>query len=203
MLYGKPGNGKTTLVRSLLNHMDVPTTYWQVTEFSSSNSIREVFSGLQGLQTPSILVVEDIDSLPRDCRSAFLNQLDGINTIEGLFIIGTTNYPEQIDSALMNRAGRFDRAYEIKPPTADTRREYLIRKGIMNFVDEDGLATIVAETEGYSMAVLNEVYTSCALYYHYDGVVNVSSLMDQLREIDKKQKKGEFLTTDKNAVGFI
>jgi SpoVK/Ycf46/Vps4 family AAA+-type ATPase len=56
-----------------------------------------------------VLVIEDIDSMPEGVRSYFLNTLDGVTSKEGIFLIGTTNYPEKIDPGLMNRGGRFDR----------------------------------------------------------------------------------------------
>ncbi|MFK4996941.1 ATP-binding protein [Bacillus sp. N9] len=77
---------------------------------------------------PMVLVIEDIDSMPESVRSVFLNTLDGATSKEGIFLIGTTNYPERIDPALINRAGRFDRAYEIKKPTEKLRMQYLLNK---------------------------------------------------------------------------
>src|SRR5699024_3728562 len=86
-------------------------------------SIDEVFE-MANKMAPVILIVEDIDSMPTESRSVFLNALDGATTKEGIFIIGTTNYPEKIDPALINRAGRFDRAYEIKQPNTVMRKLY-------------------------------------------------------------------------------
>jgi SpoVK/Ycf46/Vps4 family AAA+-type ATPase len=42
----------------------------------------------------------------------------------GIYFIGTTNYPERIDSAFMNRSGRFDRSYEIPNPNDTIRRAF-------------------------------------------------------------------------------
>jgi hypothetical protein len=107
LLYGKPGNGKTTLVKSIAGSVKAPVAYWQITENTCSDSIQEVFQAAANL-APMILVIEDIDAMPQRARSYFLNILDGATSKEGIFLIGTTNYPEQIDPALMNRAGRFD-----------------------------------------------------------------------------------------------
>ena len=112
LLYGSPGNGKTTLVKSIAGSVAAPVVYWQITEYTSSYSIKEVFSTVTKM-APMILIIEDIDSMPEEVRSVFLNTLDGATSKEGIFLIGTTNYPEKIDPALINRAGRFDRTYEI------------------------------------------------------------------------------------------
>src|SRR5699024_5277874 len=106
LLYGNPGNGKTTLVKSIAGSVEAPVIYWQITEYTTSYSIDEVFE-MANKMAPVILIVEDIDSTPTESRSVFLNALDGATTKEGIFLIGTTNYPERIDPALINRAGRF------------------------------------------------------------------------------------------------
>jgi AAA+ superfamily predicted ATPase len=204
LLFGKPGNGKTTLIRSMVGDMKIPIFYWQVTEFSTSGTLTQVFEYLAEVDGPVLLVIEDIDSLPSACRSIFLNHLDGVNTKEGVFIIGTTNFPEKIDPALMNRAGRFDRSYEILPPDNDMRRKYLNKKGIIKFINSDQLEDIIKVTDGHSMSILNEIYISCALYHHYDGSVDIDVVMEQIKSISEKQQSGKFFTSDKkpNQLGF-
>ena len=59
---------------------------------------------------PCVLVLEDLDSLINDKnRSFFLNQLDGLQSNDGLFIIGTTNHFDRLDPGLNSRPSRFDR----------------------------------------------------------------------------------------------
>ncbi|MBM4763702.1 ATP-binding protein [Bacillus sp. B15-48] len=188
LLYGKPGNGKTTLVKSIANSITAPVAYWQITEFTSSYSIHEVFSTVAKM-APMVLVIEDIDSMPEAVRSVFLNTLDGATSKEGIFLIGTTNYPEKIDPALINRAGRFDRAYEIKLPTEDLRYGYLLKKGMDQFISLEDVEKVVKETKGFSFAQLNELYTSIALQWHYDRKVNIDLLCSELQSDNKNSKK--------------
>jgi SpoVK/Ycf46/Vps4 family AAA+-type ATPase len=188
LLYGKPGNGKTTLVKSIANTVSAPVAYWQITEYTSSYSIHEVFSTVAKM-APMVLVIEDIDSMPEEVRSVFLNTLDGATSKEGIFLIGTTNYPEKIDPALINRAGRFDRAYEIKLPTEDLRYSYLLKKKMNQFISLEDLEKIVKETEDFSFAQLNELYTSVALQYHYDRKVDIDAVCSELQSANKKSKK--------------
>ena len=60
--------------------------------------------------SPCVVILEDLDSLINDRnRSFFLNQLDGLDSNDGLLIIGTTNHLDRIDSSLSSRPSRFDR----------------------------------------------------------------------------------------------
>ena len=195
LLYGNPGNGKTTLVKSIAGSVDAPVVYWQITEYTSSYSIDEVFQTTKKL-APVILIIEDIDSMPYECRSFFLNTLDGATTKEGIFLIGTTNYPEKIDPALINRAGRFDRAYEIKQPSKELRREYLTNKQVVQFVDENKIDYIAEKTKGLSIAQLNELYMSMALEWHYEKKVDVDKIIEELKENHKKTMKQDFEMED-------
>ncbi|WP_036687810.1 ATP-binding protein [Paucisalibacillus globulus] len=202
LLYGSPGNGKTTLVKSIAGSVNAPIVYWQITEYTHSYSIQEIFSKVVKL-SPMVLVIEDIDSMPEESRSVFLNTLDGATTKEGIFLIGTTNYPEKIDPALINRAGRFDRAYEIRQPNEDLRKSYLIKKGILQLLEDDLLDEVVRKTNGLSIAQLNEVYMSVALEWHYEQRVDIIKLIHDLQENQKKVYKQDWINNSEGAkLGF-
>lgn len=201
LLYGKPGNGKTTLVKSIASSVSAPVVYWQITEFTDSGTIQEVFSSVLKM-APAILVIEDLDSMPGDVRSFFLNTLDGVTSQEGVFLIGTTNYPDRIDPALMNRAGRFDRAYEIQQPNAQLRKEYLLKRKIDQFLSEEQLDEIVRSTEGFSFAQCNELYASIALEWHYEATVRIDKILKELQTDHKKGKDGNW-TEGSPSVGFF
>jgi AAA+ superfamily predicted ATPase len=202
LLYGKPGNGKTTLVKSIASSINAPVAYWQITEFTSSHTIKEVFTSVLKL-TPMVLVIEDIDSMPSSVRSVFLNILDGATSKEGIFLIGTTNYPEKIDPALMNRSGRFDRAYEIKLPTKEFRYQYLLNKKIDRILNSEEIHEVIKATANFSYAQLNELYTSIALEWHYDQKVDVARLCKDLKSVQIKQEKQDWdETLSSGVVGF-
>ncbi|WP_217595441.1 ATP-binding protein [Cohnella sp. GbtcB17] len=206
LLYGKPGNGKTTLVKSIAGSVESPVFYWQITEYTNSESIREVFAAAVK-QAPSVLVIEDIDSMPDSCRSFFLNILDGATAKEGVFLIGTTNYPQKIDPALINRAGRFDRAYEVKLPDEALRLAYLRRKGLPELAGEEQAAHAAERTQGFSLAQLNELYVSAALQKRYDDHIDLEQLVLGLRnDLDKGRKRDWLNGTDwggaSNRIGF-
>ncbi|MBT2663389.1 ATP-binding protein [Bacillus sp. ISL-45] len=202
LLYGKPGNGKTTLVKSIANSISAPVAYWQITEYTSSYSIKEVFTSVSKM-APMVLVIEDIDSMPEHVRSYFLNTLDGATSKEGIFLIGTTNYPERIDPALINRAGRFDRAYELKLPSKAMRSLYLQRKNIQQFITADDFDRVVQASKGFSFAQLNELYTAIALQYHYEQVVDIEHIYTELQAANNKSKKKDWeMESENHRVGF-
>ncbi|MFD1174628.1 ATP-binding protein [Oceanobacillus picturae] len=191
LLYGSPGNGKTTLVKSIAGSVSAPVVYWQITEYTSSYSISEVFATATKM-APLVLIIEDIDSMPEESRSVFLNTLDGATSKEGIFLIGTTNYPEKIDPALINRAGRFDRAYEIKQPGEPLRDTYLRSKGLERFLDETAISRLTKQTKGLSIAQLNELYMSIALKWHYEKQVDAEEIVKELQENHRKTMKQEW-----------
>lgn len=200
LLYGSPGNGKTTLVKSITGSTEAPVVYWQITEYTNSATIQEVFSIVARL-APAILVIEDIDSMPDYTRSVFLNTLDGTQAREGLFVIGTTNYPEKIDPALINRAGRFDRAYEIPSPSQKLRKAYLQKLDIKNIFTDAELADMASRTKGLSISQLNELYMSSALNWHYDGDSAYVKRIEELQLQNKRTERNDWQETD-SYIGF-
>ncbi|MFC4599936.1 AAA family ATPase [Cohnella hongkongensis] len=202
LLYGKPGNGKTTLVKSISSTTSAPVAYWQITEYTSSGSIKEVFDTASQM-APMVLVIEDIDSMPDSCRSYFLNTLDGATSKEGIYLIGTTNYPEKIDPALMNRAGRFDRAYEVKSPDEAMRLAYLAHIGLRRLASEEELEQAARRTDGFTLAQLSELYASAALQMHYENEVDLERLIVSMKSDYAKDRSREWMTDDKSRkMGF-
>ncbi|KYG31952.1 ATP-binding protein [Alkalihalobacillus trypoxylicola] len=193
LLYGPPGNGKTTIVKSIAHSINAPVAYWQITEHTSSESITEVFRSARRL-APMVLVIEDIDSLPPESRSYFLNTLDGATSKEGIFLIGTTNYPERIDSGLLNRAGRFDRGYEISLPNQELRLKFIHKSGFQAFLNEEEMHQLSQKTNGFSFAQLKELFVSCALEWHQYQKVHVDQIIQSMKKEFKKSKRGEWWT---------
>ncbi|MGF9698461.1 MULTISPECIES: AAA family ATPase [Paenibacillus] len=202
LLYGHPGNGKTTLVKSIAGSIPGPAAYWQITEYTNSESVREVFEAAKRL-APMVLIIEDIDSMPDEVRSFFLNTLDGATSKEGIFLIGTTNYPEKIDPGLMNRAGRFDRAYEIPLPDEALRLQYLQQRGFHVFAGEEGTHEAARLTDTFSLAQLGELYVSAALEWHQNGQTDIVQVIQSMRgELDKSHKHNWLTQPGKGRAGF-
>lgn len=131
ILYGEPGNGKTAMLREIIRRL--PTEIIKVIMNSNIENftavLNELINFLNGKK--ALIIIEDIDSLLRKVnRSELLNVLDGVNTSSGIYMVGTTNYIEDIDPAFVNRSGRFDRSFYIENPNYNVRKAYFTDKGI-------------------------------------------------------------------------
>lgn len=174
ILYGDPGNGKSAMIRQIIRI--VP----DVTKIIINPNIRNVTQILHALTKSldgkkAIIIIEDIDSLINGYnRSEFLNILDGVEIKSGFYFIGTTNYPEKIDPAFMNRSGRFDRTYKIDNPSEETRRIYYKSRKLGKLfaeykvyddenkpnTKEDVVEVFVQNSDNLPMACLKELITS-------------------------------------------
>ena len=131
ILHGVPGNGKTITIKALISALyerkePVPSLY--VKSFDArngrNNSIRKIFT-LARTMAPCLLIFEDLDSLVTETtRSYFLNEVDGLESNDGILMVGSTNHLEQLDPAISKRPSRFDRKYHYKMPEEDERLAY-------------------------------------------------------------------------------
>ena len=114
---------------------------------------------------PCVLVLEDLDSLvTAHNRSFFLNELDGFAANIGIVALATTNHPERLDPAILDRPSRFDRKYPFILPALAERKAYITMwngtlKPRLRLTDE-GVETISAQTEDFSFAYLKELFLS-------------------------------------------
>ncbi|MFV8054169.1 AAA family ATPase [Mycobacterium sp. 48b] len=169
LLYGPPGCGKTFLVRALASSGRLSVHAVKGAELmdkwvgSSEKAVRELFARARD-SAPSLVFLDEIDALaPRRGQSfdsgvtdrvvaALLTELDGIEPMNDVVVLGATNRPDLIDPALL-RPGRLERLVFVEPPDADARREILRTAGksipLASDVDLDALAS---ELAGYSAA---------------------------------------------------
>lgn len=123
LLYGDPGNGKTSLIRTIISTYNFkPVT---ISPGAGDNALREAFSYAES-QSPALLYFEDLDSMFQNINvSLFLNLLDGLSTKNGLLIVATANTLENFHSNITDRPSRFDRKYEIPSPDKTMALKYL------------------------------------------------------------------------------
>jgi len=134
----------------------------------SERAVRETFRKAKQA-TPAIVFFDEIDSIApvrgassdshvtERVVSQILTELDGIEELKNVVIVGATNRPDIVDPALL-RPGRFDRLIYITPPDADGRekifRIHLAEKPLADDVDIRELAQM---TEGYVGADIESI----------------------------------------------
>jgi transitional endoplasmic reticulum ATPase len=169
LMYGPPGCGKTFLVRALagsgrLNVLSVKGAEL-MDKFvgESERAVRELFRRAAEA-APTLVFLDEVDALaPRRGQSsdsgvadrvvaALLTELDGVEPLRDVIVVGATNRPELLDPALL-RPGRLERVIYVPPPDSEARAEILrsASKNMPLAADVD-LAALAAELDGYSAA---------------------------------------------------
>ena len=169
LLYGPPGCGKTFVVRALASSGRLSVHAVKGAELmdkwvgSSEKAVRELFRRARD-SAPSLVFLDEVDALaPRRGQSfdsgvtdrvvaALLTELDGIEPLRDVVVLGATNRPDLIDPALL-RPGRLERLVFVEPPDADARRQILktAAKSVPLSADVD-LEALAADLDGYSAA---------------------------------------------------
>lgn len=195
ILYGPPGNGKTMVLKAMVNRLRVACIYVRTLEmshWSEQNSIAMVFARAREM-APCMVVMEDLDSMiTSENLSYLLNELDGFRPLEGVLTVATTNHLDRIDTALTERPSRFDRKIRFALPDQPERTSL-----ISSFTAEweeplrltpDQAIEIGAATEGFSMASLKELCISSLGAWMRDQVPgSMAEKMVQVIEILRQE----------------
>ncbi|EQB69541.1 VCP-like ATPase [Cuniculiplasma divulgatum] len=174
LLYGPPGVGKTLLAKAVANESNANFISVKGPEVlskwvgESEKAVREIFKKAKQV-APSIVFLDEIDSIaPRrggggdsGVTERIVNQLltsmDGVEVLQGVVVIGATNRPDILDSALI-RAGRFDKMIYIPPPDKEARLKILLVHTRNMPLDKDiNLQKIAEATDGYVGADLENL----------------------------------------------
>ncbi len=158
LLYGPPGNGKTTLVKAIASEFNLKLCVLPLEGLILSDiTLPSLF---QEIPKNSLLLIEDIDCAvgQRDSKdnkvamSVLLNCLDGISSPEGKMVFMTTNYLDKLDKALV-RSGRCD--YKLYLGNAD--RDQVERMFKKFFPDHGDLSGLKIPEGGICMSNVQEL----------------------------------------------
>jgi cell division protease FtsH len=194
LLSGEPGTGKTLLARAVAGEADVPFYSISASEFVEmivgvgASRVRDLFDQAKA-DAPSIIFIDELDAIGRsrssgqmsgsnDEREQTLNQIltemDGFTGNEGVIVLGATNRPEVLDSALL-RPGRFDRRITVQAPDQEGRLKILqVHTRKVPLKDPSDLQVVAASTPGMVGADLKNVVNEAALNAARRGENSVS-----------------------------
>jgi SpoVK/Ycf46/Vps4 family AAA+-type ATPase len=172
LLYGPPGSGKTCTIKMILE--DVIKRGGVAVKFDDPYAFTAGMKILRDIQpeTPVVALMEDLDSiLSYNSESRVINVIDGVDGIDKVVFLATTNYPEKLGSRIMNRPSRFDRRFFIGMPNAQSRRIYLENK--LKGKDQD-IGKWVDDTENLSIAHLKELVVAVTILENkYDDAIEI------------------------------
>ncbi len=171
LLYGPPGCGKTLLAKAVATEANANFIAIKGPEIlskwvgESEKAIREIFRRARQV-APTVVFFDEIDAIVpvRGMRhdtevtdrivNQLLAELDGIQNLKNVVVLGATNRVDLIDPALL-RPGRFDRVIYVPPPDKKARYEILkIHTRNVPLGTDVDLEKIAELTEGYSGADL-------------------------------------------------
>ena len=192
---GPPGNGKTHAVKAIINAIMQPCLYvksFKVEYRTDEENIRMVFDRARK-SAPCILVLEDLDALvtPQN-RSFFLNELDGFAANIGIVTLATTNHPERLDPAILDRPSRFDRKYPFNLPELEERQAYITMWNsslqVALQISRDAESQLAEQTEGFSFAYLKELFLSSMMrWINLPGQETMEQIMTGQVEVLREQ----------------
>ncbi|MHA2379922.1 MAG: CDC48 family AAA ATPase [Candidatus Thorarchaeota archaeon] len=171
LLYGPPGTGKTLLAKAVATTSEANFISIKGPEIfnkyvgESERAVREIFKKARQV-APCVIFFDEIDALlstrgqqdetgvTQRIVNQFLAEIDGLQTLQNVLVIGATNRPDIMDPAML-RPGRFDILLNVQAPDEDARKEILAvhtaAKGIPGSEDLD-LDALAAKTENFSGA---------------------------------------------------
>ena len=203
LLYGPPGCGKTLLARAAAEECGARLVAVKGPELlnkyigQSEAGVRAAFTRAASAK-PCALFFDEFDAIaPRRGHdttgvtdrvvNAFLTELDGVESLEGVVVLAATSRPDLIDPALL-RPGRLDRMLPCPFPTEEERLEILralagtgtpahaAERDVPNAETSDagtdplGLESVAARTEGFSGADLRGILSDAALFAERRGI---------------------------------
>ena len=203
LLYGPPGTGKTLLAKAVASTSESNFISIKGPELlskwvgESEKGIREIFRKARQA-APCVIFFDEIDAIaPRRSGSdgggdshvterivsQMLTEIDGLEDLKGVVIIGATNRPDILDEALL-RPGRFDRLLDIPIPDNDTRKQilqiHLKKKPLGSDVDIDKLVDLTDRFTGAEIEALVNASAIAAVKEHV--------IAREQKEINNNQK---------------
>ena len=186
LLYGPPGTGKTMIAKAVSATSEANFISIKGPELiskwvgESEKGVREVFRKARQA-APCIIFFDELDAIAphrgsegdahvtERVISQMLTELDGLEDLKGVVVIGATNRPDMIDEALL-RPGRFDRILEVPLPDKDSRKQifqiHTRKKPLDTTIDLDRLVQMTDGMTGADIAAIVNAAAMTAIKEH-------------------------------------
>ncbi len=181
LLYGPPGTGKTLLAKAVAREAEANFIATKSSDLlskwygESEQQITRLFARARQV-APTVIFIDELDSLvparggglgePQVTErvvNTILAEMDGLEELQSVVVIGATNRPNLVDPALL-RPGRFDELIYVGVPTAAGRRRILgIQTQKMPLADDVDLDVVAERTERFTGADLEDVVRRAGL----------------------------------------
>jgi len=196
LLYGPQGSGKTSVIKTLIH--DLINAGGIVIDFRDPRYDIQCMQFFRKAEPtrPLMVILEDIDAMltagGEQQESHILNMLDGVNQLEHVVFIATTNHPEKLEDRITDRPSRFDRVIEVALPDEADRKfylEHLMEK--FETTDKVDMNKWVKDTAKLSVAHLKELVLSVFVYgQDYDKALFT---LDKMKKTPKVVGRGKEL----------
>src|SRR6266487_2375708 len=214
--------GKTFIARALAGEIDARFMAVSLADVldmfigQSERNLRELFQ-IARRNAPCVLFLDEVDALgqkrshlrhsaARGTVNQLLAEMDGIASEEGVYVLGATNHPWDVDVAL-RRPGRFDRMLLVLPPDEPAREailRYHLRDRPIAGVDASRLAKL---TDGYSGADLAHICETAAEHALLDSARKGAVRMIGMADLERAAREvrpsiGPWLEVARNVAQF-
>lgn len=197
LLVGPPGTGKTMAGRVMMNQTKDVTFVWLAArDFYYSGAFGGFTYAFDIARecAPSLVFIEDVDNwLSPHTVDLLKTEMDGIARHTGVVTVLTSNHPESLPAALIDRPGRFHDVLKVGLPSPAERR-MMVLTWIPDLADAtfaDILTAVVEGTEGYSGAHVKELATFSSILRTQESLELPEAVR---RALDKIQEQRELIT---------
>ena len=200
ILSGPPGTGKTMIAKSLAAKSNVTTILISAEMINQKNEVKSIFR-LGRKLAPTLMIIEDIDTAGTVSRrftdhpilGEYLQAMDGMEPNNGMVIIATTNHTENIDPAISDRPGRFDRIIDVPLPNFAQRIgiiSNILGKMPTEEISESEISKVANSSSGLSGAWIREIVQTAMIEAIYAGREKVSAADLELGLNDVLARRG-------------
>jgi transitional endoplasmic reticulum ATPase len=239
LLYGPPGTGKTLLAKAAARESQANFIATKSSDLlskwygESEQQIARLFARARQV-APTVIFIDELDSLvpargggmgePQVTErvvNTILSEMDGLEELQGVVLIGATNRPNLIDPALL-RPGRLDELVYVGPPdTAGRRRILAIHTGGMPLAGDVDLEVLARRTGNFTGADLEDLTRRAGLTALRRGLdaaqvsmadfetalteTRASVTPEMLQEYERIQDtlKSDAVRPDRGGIGFV